>query len=280
MKNKNQDESIEKRKTKARRIVQQLITQKYDEEDDYFEVILSDIYEDELKDQISTKGKYIPRYLSKLRERIITVPEEIYEASGINIFGSRIKSILFSTDVALIRNHNAQAVFGVYPFTPQVSIMRSIVEVSSVPVFLGVGGGTTTGQRSVDLAFQAEQLGAYGVVVNAPMKNDVIKMIDQTVDVPIIATISSVTDDYLGKLEAGADIYNVSAGDQTAKLVKKIRSEVGKEVPIIATGGPTSESILETINAGANSITYTPPTTAEIFKELMVKYRGEDETDK
>lgn len=256
-----------------KKLVRQLITQEYDEEDQ-LEVILSNIYADDIEEQLSGRGKFIPQYFSELRERIITVPDEIYEASGIMIFGARIKSILFSTDVALIRNHNAQAVFGVYPFTPQISIMQSIVDASSVPVFLGVGGGTTTGQRSVQLAFQAEQLGAYGVVVNAPMKNEVIQEIDKAVDVPIIATISSFSDDYLGKLKAGADIYNVSAGAQTAELVSKIRKDVGREVPIIATGGPTGDSILKTINAGANTITYTPPTSAEIFKELMINYRS------
>ncbi len=35
--------------------------------------------------------------------------------------------------------------------------------------------------------------------------------------------------------------------------------------PIIATGGPTEESILRTIQAGANAITYTPPTTGQLF---------------
>lgn len=259
-----------------KKLVRQLITQEYIEGDDQLEVILSDVYEDDIVDQHSGLGKFIPQYFSELRERIITVPEEIYEASGIMIFGSRIKSILFSTDVAIIRNHNAQAVFGVYPFTPQISIMQAIVDSSSVPVFLGVGGGTTTGQRSVNLAFQAEQIGAYGVVVNAPMENSVIHEIDKAVDVPIVATISSFKDDYIGKLKAGADIYNVSAGANTAELVRKIRKEVGKTVPIIATGGPTGESILETINAGANTITYTPPTSAEIFKELMISYRGEN----
>ena len=45
------------------------------------------------------------------------------------------------------------------------------------------------------------------------------------------------------------------------------------EVPIIATGGPNEDSIRETIEAGANAITYTPPTNGEIFKTLMEKYR-------
>ena len=37
------------------------------------------------------------------------------------------------------------------------------------------------------------------------------------------------------------------------------------EVPIIATGGPTDDTIRATIEAGANAITYTPPTSAGLF---------------
>lgn len=45
------------------------------------------------------------------------------------------------------------------------------------------------------------------------------------------------------------------------------------DVPIIATGGPGDETIMATIEAGANAITYTPPTPGELFKVLMEKYR-------
>ena len=45
------------------------------------------------------------------------------------------------------------------------------------------------------------------------------------------------------------------------------------DVPIIATGGKTGESILRTIEAGANAITYTPPSTYELFQEMMKGYR-------
>ncbi|WP_218957790.1 hydrolase [Facklamia lactis] len=217
--------------------------------------------------------KHVPEYASELRKRIVEVPEEIYEASGIRVFGHRIKSLLFSTDVAVIRNSNAQSVIAVYPFTPQLTITQSIINSSSVPVFTGVGGGTTTGDRSVNLAFQSEQAGAFGVVVNSPMANEVISQIAMVVDVPIIATISSDKDDFIGKLNAGANMLNVSGGAHTAEIVKMIRQKVGDVVPIIATGGPTGSTILETIHAGANAITYTPPTSADIFAELMVKYR-------
>jgi hypothetical protein len=46
------------------------------------------------------------------------------------------------------------------------------------------------------------------------------------------------------------------------------------EAAIIATGGPTEQSITDTINAGANAVTWTPPTSAEIFKEMMARYRN------
>lgn len=221
-------------------------------------------------------GKHIPEYYSQLRGRIIEVPEEIYKASGIRIFGHRIKSALFSTDVALIRNSNANAILAVYPFTPQGTITEAIMRASPVPVFVGVGGGTTTGRRSINLAFQAEQAGAFGVVVNSPMENAVIQEMSRHIDVPLIATIASSNDDYLGKLTAGADILNVSAAAETPELVKKIRQEFGPDLPIIATGGPSGESITKTIEAGANVITYTPPTSAEIFAIMMEKYREDD----
>lgn len=217
--------------------------------------------------------QYIPEFYSHLKHRIVKVPEEIQQASGIRILSKEIKSLLFTTDVALIKNTNAESVMAVYPFTPEFSIMQAISTVAAMPVFMGVGGGTTSGERSVKLAFQAEQLGAYGVVVNAPMGNEVIQKIQNTIDIPVIGTISSAKDDFIGKYDAGVDIFNVSAAKDTAKIVSLIREKLGNEVPIIATGGPTSESILETIQAGANAITYTPPTSAEIFAKIMQDYR-------
>ena len=65
-----------------------------------------------------------------------------------------------------------------------------------------------------------------------------------------------------------------TAAEKTAELVRRIRAEFPR-VPIIATGGSTEETIARTIDAGANAITYTPPTSAALFRELMVKYRGD-----
>ena len=73
-------------------------------------------------------------------------------------------------------------------------------------------------------------------------------------------------------MAAGASVLNVSAAERTAGVVRKIREKF-PDVPMIATGGPTEESILETIEAGANAISYTPPSTKELFRVIMSGYR-------
>lgn len=222
------------------------------------------------------KEKYVPLVHSKLRKSFITVPKEIYKASGIVIFEKRIKSLLFTTDLAIIRNTNADSIMVVYPYTPQNSISDAIINVANVPCFIGAGGGTTQGLRSKYVAIEAELAGAYGVVVNSPMPNSDIKEISEFVDIPVIATVTSLKNDYMGKIKAGAEILNISGGKYTADLVRKIRDDIGDEFPIIATGGKTGEQILETIEAGANAISYTPPSSAEVFAQMMDKYRNED----
>ncbi len=213
-----------------------------------------------------------PEYNGNLRKNIIRVPEAISKATGIRVFGRLIKSFIFTTDVAIIRNCNADAVIAIYPFTPQPIITHSIITASDLPVFSGVGGGTTRGTRVIGLAIDAEQQGAMGVVVNSPTENLVIKAMKKTIEVPIIVTIVSMDDDYKGRINAGATIFNVSAAGKTAEVVRMIRKDF-PDFPIIATGGPTEESVEETVKAGANAITFTPPTTATLFKELMESYR-------
>ena len=148
--------------------------------------------------------KTIPEYSGTLRSHLLTVPKCISECSGIRIFGRRIKSLVFSTDVAIIKNVNADAIIAVYPFTPQPSITQAIISVSEVPVFVGVGGGMTNGDRSVRLAEYSEHQGASGVVVNAPITNETIAKMKQVVDIPVITTIVSGDMDIAGRLAAGA----------------------------------------------------------------------------
>lgn len=216
--------------------------------------------------------KNIPSYVGTLRSHSLDVPACIYECSGILIFGRRIKSLVFSTDVAIIKNINADAIIAVYPFTPQSSISSAIISVSDVPVFVGVGGGTTGGERSVRMAMEAEHQGAFGVVVNAPIAGEVIRKIKEVVEIPVIATVVSEKQDIGERIACGADMLNVSAAAKTAELVARIR-EQWPEVPIIATGGPNDDTIRATIAAGANAITYTPPTNGQLFAQSMNRYR-------
>lgn len=216
----------------------------------------------------------IPDFQSRLHKNIVAVPEAINTCSGIRVFGQLLKSFLFSTDVAIIRNTNANAIIAVYPFTPQPAISHALILAADKPIFCGVGGGITTGDRSIELALDAEFQGALGVVLNKPTPNELIKRLKDKIDIPVVITIVSPDEDIRGRIAAGTDILNVSGAGKTSDIVKKIR-DISQEVAVIATGGKTDETILLAIESGANAISYTPPTTGELFKDIMVKYRNE-----
>ncbi len=207
-----------------------------------------------------------------LRKAALKVPECIRACSGIFVLGKRIKSLVFTTDVCILRNVNADAIIAVYPFTPQPVITQALLMAADIPVFVGVGGGLTQGQRVVNLAMFAEMQGAMGVVVNAPTSNEILEKITSTIDIPVIVTVARADTDFQARVDAGASILNVSAAAGTPEIVADIRSRFPR-LPIIATGGPTEETIAATIRAGANAITWTPPSSAEIFKETMAAYR-------
>lgn len=222
------------------------------------------------------KEKQVPVIQSALRHNIISMPDEIYAASGIIINGRRIKSLIFSTDLAIICNCNADAVLAVYPFTPQRSISDGIIKYANIPVFCGVGGGTTNGPRTIPLAKDAECQGAIGIVLNAPVTNENMLSISECVDIPIVITILSGDTDIDSRLRSGASILNIAGGPDTPEIINIIRKDY-PEVPIIASGGNTGESILKTIEAGANAITYTPPSAADLFSQMMKKYRSDEQ---
>ena len=211
-------------------------------------------------------------YTGVLRNHMVLTPECMQECTGIRIFGRLLKSIIFSTDVAIIANTNADAVIAVYPFTPQPRIVSAVMTAADMPVFFGVGGGFTTGERAVKQAMAAEDLGALGVVVNAPVTPDVLRSIKLSVDVPVIATIVSGAQDIDARVEAGADILNVAASAATPAVVEQIRARY-PDLPIMATGGPTEASIRATIASGANAVTFTPPDTGVLLAQIMESHR-------
>ena len=215
----------------------------------------------------------IMEFESRLKQNILRMPGEIEEASGIVINGRRIKSLLFTTDVALIHNCDADAIFAVYPFTAHRAISSSIIAMASRPVFCGVGGQITQGMRAIYLANDAESQGATGVVVNVGFPNGDLRRVAQLIDIPVVVTVVSGNKSHVGaRLRNGASILNVAGGRDTVKLVTKIRKDF-PSVPIIASGGPSSESILATIEAGANAIIYTPPSSQELVGVVMDEYR-------
>jgi dihydroorotate dehydrogenase len=93
-----------------------------------------------------------------------------------------------------------------------------------------------------------------------------------TIDIPIVVSVVSEYENIKERIKAGATILNVSGARRTSYIVKKIRNEY-PDFPIIATGGPTEESIMETIESGANAITFTPPSASDILSEIMISHR-------
>ena len=140
---------------------------------------------------------------------------------GITVKGHTLKSFAYTTDAAIIRNTNANAILAVYPFTGEPVITQALLTVAQMPLFVGVGGGTTTGPRVTELA-----------------------------------------------------MVNVAAGARTAQVVASIRAH-HPEIPILASGGGSEDRILATIEAGADAITWTPPSAQQLQSQMMAKYRGE-----
>ena len=160
-----------------------------------------------MEKEVKEKTMYqkAPQITGNLRRHMIELPTAIRDATGIVIFGKRLKSFVFTTDVAVIRNTNADAIIAVYPFTPQPIITEALVLAADVPVFCGVGGGITTGKRVTNLALDAEFKGAMGIVVNSPISNEVITQVRETIDIPIIVTVVSEFEDIEARIRARSE---------------------------------------------------------------------------
>jgi dihydrodipicolinate synthase/N-acetylneuraminate lyase len=218
--------------------------------------------------------KKIPEVVSPLRSSIIEMPDIIRKASGIVIYGKRIKSIVYSLDVSLIANTDADAILCVYPFTPNTQILNAVSLVAKAPILVGVGGGLTQGERSARLASHAEENNATAIVLNGPVTVETTEMVRRYVDIPIIYTVIDKSRPLQPYIDAGVNIFNVSGGKDTVELVKWVREQY-PDIPIIASGGKSDKSIEDTINAGANAITYTAYGMMEqYFHEKMETYRA------
>ncbi|WP_227635527.1 hypothetical protein, partial [Klebsiella pneumoniae] len=69
-----------------------------------------------------------------------------------------------------------------------------------------------------------------------------VRALSDSLDIPVVVTIVNDDTDIQARIDAGATIFNVSASVDTPRIVAKIRQDY-PDFPIIATGGPTEESI-------------------------------------
>ncbi|WP_296009853.1 dioxygenase [uncultured Adlercreutzia sp.] len=206
------------------------------------------------------------------QEVMLAVPEAIRQAPGIAVAGRKIRSLVFSTDLAVICHCDADAVLAVYPFTCQPAITSALVAASQRPVFNGVGGSITQGERCVEAALHSEMCGVASVVVNASIPVETIEALVSRVGVPVTVTACEADGVVRRQIEAGATLVNVAAGPRTAEVVGTLRAAY-PELPIIATGGATNRSMEATLAAGADALSWTPPAIADLERAVMEKAR-------
>lgn len=209
---------------------------------------------------------------NRLSSSAARIPEQVSQSPGIVVQGRLLRSFAFTTDAAIARNTNADAILAVYPFTGDPTITQALLSAARAPLFVGVGGGTTTGPRVIQLAMIAEMQGVSGVVLNAPSPTATVYDVSRAVNVPVIATVTACNGLVDEKIDAGAAIINVAAGGKTPHVVREIKQRYPL-VPLIATGGGTPDSMLETIASGADALSWTPPSIAAWQHSAMEHYR-------
>lgn len=218
-----------------------------------------------------------PNLTSKLRTDIVQAPSAIKAASGITLFGKKIRSIIYTMDVAVIVNCDADAILAVYPWTPNTRILQAVATVANVPILAGIGGGLTKGLRAATIGAFAEESGAQAVVLNAPTPIETLINVNRVVDVPTIYTIVRHMDDLNARIDAGVAAFNIAGGKETANLVAEVRAAIDSKhpnFPIIASGGKTDQQITATIEAGANAVTFAAyGVTEATFHAKMEAYR-------
>lgn len=202
----------------------------------------------------------------------VRAPEAAKACPGIELIGHTIRTLVFSTDLYIIRNSNADAVLAAAPFTCQPAITQALLQVAGRPVLAGVTGATTSGARSVILAMEAESQGVSAVIANMSATPDLVGDMARIIDIPVVATVGAFDDMLAEKVEAGARIINVAAGRNTSQVVAQVRAAY-PDIPIIATAGPTEETAAAAIAAGADALSWTPPSSAELERETMRRNR-------
>lgn len=210
---------------------------------------------------------------NRFAQGTLRVPNISSTCRGIRVKGRVIRTFVFSTDLAIIRNCDADAVLAVYPFTCQPTITQALLHYAERPVFTGVSGTKTRGFRSVELATFSEMQGASGVVVNRTSDCETVRSLTEAVDIPIVVTAYEMDDDTRAMIESGAHIVNVAAGRNTPEVVAQVRAAY-PDMPIIASGGKDEDSMRATIEAGADALIWSPPSLHELERAMMAANRA------
>ena len=202
----------------------------------------------------------------------LMVPAAAAAAEGIMLAGKRVRSFVFSTDLAVICNCNTDAVLAVYPFVCQRAIIHGLLAVPDRPVITGVGGSLTPPDKSIRYAAYAHEQGLAGVVVNMTFSVDALRVIAHDAGVPLVLTLGELNDESRRRIEAGASMINVAAGRRTEEVVAAVRAAY-PELPVMASGGPTEQTVAATIAAGAQAVSWTPPNIQDLEHALMDRTR-------
>lgn len=194
------------------------------------------------------------------------------QCEGILLNNTLVKSILFSTDLALIENSDCDAILAVYPFAPSSKIMETLIRFSNKPVICGVGGGKTQGKKSIAMAVEAERLGACAVIVNQPFKNRDIQEMKKHIAIPVISSVSTTAFDFEKRIASGISVFNISGGTNTHEIMQFLNKN-HPHIPYICTGGKSLAHITKAVENNARAIVLTPPSNANLFKRIMKSYR-------
>ena len=82
-------------------------------------------------------------------------------------------------------------------------------------------------------------------MLNALISDLNLLAVSKAVDIPVIVTVTKEDTDVRARLEAGASVLNIACGHRTCDVVRKIRADYPR-VPLIASGGNTEETVLDT----------------------------------
>ncbi len=221
------------------------------------------------------KRSFFKRLFFKQKKRAkLATPAFISEnCSGLPLGDWNIKSIIFSTDVALIENNDSDAVLAVYPFPPSRKIMETLILFSNKPVICGIGGGITKGKNALEMAITAEELGAAAVIVNQPFNNRDIKKIRQKISIPIISSISTMGFDFQKRIDAGVSIFHITGGKNTQAIIRYLHENFSS-IPLICTAGKTIDNLNAVLEENVHAVVLTPPSNGDLFKNIMQNYRS------